>query len=44
MTLRQLLGWALENRLGDLDGLTVTAPSLEEAYLQLTLTAPDPPE
>jgi len=36
LTLRQLLGWALENRLGDLDGLTVTAPSLEDTYLQLT--------
>ena len=36
MTLRQLLGWALENSLGDLDGLSVTAPSLEDSYLQLT--------
>jgi ABC-2 type transport system ATP-binding protein len=40
MTLRQLLGWALENSLGDLDGLTVTAPSLEDTYLQLTGAAP----
>jgi ABC-2 type transport system ATP-binding protein len=36
MTLRQLLDWALENRLGDLDGLAVTAPSLEDSYMQLT--------
>jgi ABC-2 type transport system ATP-binding protein len=36
MTLRHLLDWTLENRLGDLDGLTVTAPSLEDCYLQLT--------
>ena len=41
MTLRQLFGWALENRLGDLDGLTVTAPSLEDTYLQLTGAAPE---
>ena len=40
VTLRELLGWALENRLGDLDGLTVTAPSLEDTYLQLTGDAP----
>jgi ABC-2 type transport system ATP-binding protein len=42
MTLRRLLDWALENRLGDLDGLAVTAPSLEDTYLQLTGTASDP--
>jgi ABC-2 type transport system ATP-binding protein len=36
MTMRLLLGWALEHRLGDLDGLAVTAPSLEDTYLQLT--------
>jgi ABC-2 type transport system ATP-binding protein len=42
MTLRRLLDWALENRLGDLDGLAVTAPSLEDTYLQLTGTAADP--
>jgi hypothetical protein len=36
MTLRLLLDWALEHRLGDLDGLAVTAPSLEDTYLQLT--------
>jgi ABC-2 type transport system ATP-binding protein len=35
-TLRVLLAWALEHRLGDLDGLAVTAPRLEEVYLQLT--------
>jgi ABC-2 type transport system ATP-binding protein len=36
MTLRLLLAWALEHSLGDLDGLAVTAPSLEDTYLQLT--------
>jgi ABC-2 type transport system ATP-binding protein len=36
VTLRLLLDWALENRLGDLDGLAVAAPSLEDTYLQLT--------
>ncbi len=36
VTLRRLLDWALDNRLGDLDGLAVTAPSLEDCYLQLT--------
>jgi ABC-2 type transport system ATP-binding protein len=36
MTLRLLLDWALENHLGDLDGLAVTAPSLEDSYLLLT--------
>ena len=36
VTLRRLLDWALENRLGNLDGLAVTAPSLEDTYLQLT--------
>jgi ABC-2 type transport system ATP-binding protein len=36
MTLRTLLDWAVDNYLGDLDGLTVTAPSLEDSYLQLT--------
>jgi ABC-2 type transport system ATP-binding protein len=35
-TLRLLLGWAAENSLGDLDGLAVTAPRLEDTYLQLT--------
>ena len=35
MTMRLLLDWASENRLGDLDGLAVTAPSLEDTYLQL---------
>ena len=37
-TLRRLLDWALENQLGDLDGLAVAAPSLEDTYLQLTGT------
>ncbi len=36
MTLRALLAWAGEHRLGDLDGLAVTAPRLEDTYLQLT--------
>ena len=36
MTLRRLLAWATEHRLGDLDGLAVTAPRLEDTYLQLT--------
>jgi hypothetical protein len=36
MTLRLLLDWALRHGLGDLDGLAVTAPSLEDTYLQLT--------
>ena len=39
-TLRLLLAWAAEHGLGDLDGLAVTAPRLEEAYLSLTK---DPP-
>jgi hypothetical protein len=34
--MRLLLNWASENRLGDLAGLAVTAPSLEDTYLQLT--------
>jgi len=40
MTLRLLLAWATEHSLGDLDGLAVTAPRLEDTYLQLTR---DPP-
>ena len=36
MTLRLLLDWALEHGLGDLGGLAVTAPRLEDTYLQLT--------
>jgi ABC-2 type transport system ATP-binding protein len=36
MTLRLLLDWALRHSLGDLDGLAVTAPSLEDTYLQLS--------
>jgi len=36
MTLRMLLDWARHNSLGDLDGLAVTAPRLEDTYLQLT--------
>jgi len=41
MTLRLLLAWAVEHRLGDLDGLAVTAPRLEDTYLQLTGTNGD---
>jgi ABC-2 type transport system ATP-binding protein len=33
--LRELLGWAAANDLGDLDDLSVEAPTLEDAYLQL---------
>jgi ABC-2 type transport system ATP-binding protein len=36
MTLRMLLEWARQNSLGDLAGLAVTAPRLEDTYLQLT--------
>jgi ABC-2 type transport system ATP-binding protein len=42
MTLRLLLAWATEHRLGDLNGLAVTAPRLEDTYLQLTGSAGDP--
>ncbi len=41
MTLRLLLDWALRHSLGDPDGLAVTAPSLEDTYLQLTGTGAD---
>jgi ABC-2 type transport system ATP-binding protein len=41
MTLRLLLAWAVQYRLGDLDGLAVTAPRLEDTYLQLTSTNGD---
>ncbi|MGD0062972.1 MAG: ABC transporter ATP-binding protein [Streptosporangiaceae bacterium] len=41
-TLRLLLDWALRHSLGDLDGLAVTAPSLEDTYLQLTGADPHP--
>ena len=40
MTLRTLLDWARQNSLGDLDGLAVTAPRLEDTYLQLTRDRP----
>ena len=36
MTMRLLLDWASEHSLGDLYGLAVTAPSLEDTYLQIT--------
>jgi ABC-2 type transport system ATP-binding protein len=42
MTLRVLLDWAMANQLGDLDGLAVAAPSLEDTYLQLTGPDADP--
>ena len=35
-TMRTLLAWAAEQGLGDLEGLAVSAPSLEDAYLRLT--------
>jgi len=41
MTLRLLLAWAADNDLGDLAGLAVTAPRLEDTYLQLTGVSPD---
>ena len=33
--LRELLAWAAENDLGDLDDLAIEAPTLEDAYLRL---------
>jgi ABC-2 type transport system ATP-binding protein len=33
--LRELLGWAAANNLGDLDDLSVETPTLEDAYLHL---------
>ena len=41
VTLRRLLEWAHRHGLGDLDGLAVTAPRLEDTYLQLTGTNGD---
>ena len=41
MTLRLLLAWAVQHRLGELGGLAVTAPRLEDTYLQLTSTNGD---
>jgi ABC-2 type transport system ATP-binding protein len=35
VALRELLAWAAENDLGDLDDLSVANPTLEDAYLQL---------
>ncbi len=35
VALRELLTWAAENDLGDLDDLSVANPTLEDAYLQL---------
>ena len=43
MTLRLLLAWATEHRLGDLDGLAVTAPRLEDTYIRLAGGIGDPP-
>jgi hypothetical protein len=34
-TLRELLDWAGTNGVGDLDDLSVAAPTLEDAYLRL---------
>jgi ABC-2 type transport system ATP-binding protein len=34
-TLRELLDWARESGVGDLDNLSVAAPTLEDAYLRL---------
>ncbi|MGH3150003.1 MAG: hypothetical protein ACRDOB_04635, partial [Streptosporangiaceae bacterium] len=42
LALRLLLDWAHQNRLGDLDGLAVAAPSLEDTYLQLAGAADGP--
>jgi ABC-2 type transport system ATP-binding protein len=42
LTLRRLLAWATENSLGDLAGLSVTGPSLEDTYLRLTGSGPEP--
>jgi ABC-2 type transport system ATP-binding protein len=39
-TLRELLAWADENDLGDLDNLSVENPTLEDAYLQLVSSPP----
>jgi hypothetical protein len=33
--LRELLGWAAANDLGDLGDLSVETPTLEDAYLEL---------
>jgi len=35
VALRELLGWAAANDLGDLDDLSVATPTLEDAYLRL---------
>ena len=40
VALRELLTWAAANDLGDLDGLSVTTPTLEDAYLQLVSSLP----
>jgi len=39
-TVRELLSWAAANDLGDLDGLSVETPTLEDAYLQLVSSLP----
>jgi ABC-2 type transport system ATP-binding protein len=38
--LRDLLGWATANDLGDLEDLSVVSPTLEDAYLQLVGASP----
>ena len=40
-TVRELLSWAAANDLGDLDGLSVETPTLEDAYLQLVRSLPE---
>ena len=35
LALRELLNWSAANDLGDLDDLSVEAPTLEDAYLNL---------
>jgi ABC-2 type transport system ATP-binding protein len=39
-TVRELLSWAVANDLGELDGLSVETPTLEDAYLQLVSSFP----
>ena len=41
ISMMNFLDWAQQNSLGDLAGLAVTAPRLEDTYLQLTSTNGD---
>ena len=43
IVLHELTGWALARGV-DLDGLSVSQPSLEDIYLQLTAEQPEPSE